>query len=489
MAFACLTWAAMIWRIGYFFGDGDHEEVLGQILYRMGTTQLSADFLIHSIGNGWTVRTPFVLLMSVFGKSLIEPAFLFFHFALNTAMFYAMIRICRSVADTMWAVFCPLFVVFMLYAKSPGANDFYTPQLIAESFSMFFAMWAIKSWFEGKLKWIGIWLFLALLFHPINGMHVFFLLFAAWAFQDFRTLKIHLKYWLAPALLGAGYILWLSIESSGESVGSGYFDLLVRFRNPHHYLPSAFPTEQVVLSVLLAGLAIAFTRHRHRFVRTWVFVIAGLSLLYFVCVEYAESTTIAKLQWFKTSIWLRLWAVVALISWLPSLKSNLQRYATSGAVVLTGIILLIVVRESENKYHKSIRTIKDINLVDVGVRASELLPAHAVCAVPMDITGFQAYSLRGQYVSFKAILHYPVFLEEWFIRLTQLYGPLDRKRSGFAQFSEANTWFEDLDTARIEDWRKSGITHILTRKSHDEDLNLVYRNPGFYLYEIPEPRK
>ncbi|MCB9245606.1 MAG: hypothetical protein H6606_04180 [Flavobacteriales bacterium] len=483
--FAILTWVALIWRIGYFYSDGDHEEVLPQIFFQLGETQLANDFLISSIGGSWTVRSPFVLLLSVFGKDLLESAFLIFHIGLNVVSFFFMIRIARAAGTGRWSIFVPLIAVFALYAKSPGANDFYSPQLIAETFSMFFALWAIRDWFVEKHRSVGVLLMLAVLFHPINGFQVSILLLASWFIQNRRELHSSWKYWSGPLLLSLAYMMWLMSRSEGAGPSDAYFDLLIRFRNPHHYLPSAFPMEQITLSLLLAAVAFFTVQKERSFIRTWIVLTVVGAVFYVVFVEWGTNISMAKTQWFKSTIWFRLWLAIGVLRLLPAWPILKHRFILFTASFLTVFLLLNSMRSNEISSHKSIRTVKDLSLVDVGVQAAQILPRDALIVQPMDITGFQAYAKRGMFVNFKAILHYPDFLKKWFNRLELVYGPMDPQRSGFQQFRQAQAFYENFDAQKIKGWKEAGITHALTRtKQALPELKLLYRNAGFYLYAL-----
>jgi len=481
-AIAC--YSALVWRIGYHFGDGDQEEVLGQILYAQGNTGLSTDFLIASSGGEWSVRTAFVELMSLFSESLLPLAFFISHLLVYLAMFVLIIRIGDSFLSSNWNFFLPLVVVFAFYAHSPGANDLYSAHFISESLGLLFAVLALYIVVSKRYAWLPLILIVCTLFHPLVGIQALVLVIAYWMFSDSHSLRSRSSVLaLVNSVIGVGVLTGLfMLKSGGEGVHS-YFDLMFRFRNPHHYLPSQFPLMDMVLMVAMFLLT-AWMFKRHKGIVAWLGVTLVGMVIYWLGVEVFEAELIAKTQWFKSSIWIRLWFGIALVSFMNKIRVELlDRWTTLSLIVVTLLACGALWMQPGNfSYTNS----TDPDLVQIGHDfRKEMGSKEHLVIQPIHITGFQFASHAPLFVSFKSILHYPKFMDKWYDRLTLVYGDFDVRASGFHQFFQANHYYHKLDVTRLDNLRGNGITHILaTKELNKQGMDLILQRGTYFIYSI-----
>jgi len=478
------TYLLMIWRVGYHFGNGDQEEVLGQILYKTGIEGLGKDFLVSSVGISWTVRSPFVNLMSLFGQQNTESAFLIFHVIVYLLLFYFIIRLCRIFANSHFALVAPAIAVVLFYAKSPGANDLFSAHLIAESFSITSALMAVFFWLDAKRYLAGILLLISVLFHPLNGIQVFLLILATEFFADRAGFKNSMRIWFLPFLLSVAYILWLQFQTSLGAVSSSfYYDLLVRFRNPHHYLPSQFPISTYLIVVgMLVVVWFAF-RGKERFPLFWIgLTLCGMAF-YTIGVELFDSATIAKTQWFKTSIWIRVWFALALVNLVERVKlPKVKEYVLLAVGALSSVALVaLIIKGNSGTW----RVVKDKNLEEISVKCAEELPEGSLFIQPIGVTGFQYYSRQPLYVSFKSVLHYPKFFADWYGRLLPVYGELDIQKSGFDQFGEADKEYQKHEDLILTYLKNEGVEYMLAiAEIENPRLELEFSNESYWVYRI-----
>jgi len=477
-------YSALVWRIGYHFGDGDQEEVLGQILYAHGDAGLRTDFLIASSGGEWSVRTAFVELMSVFSESSLPLAFFISHLLVYLVMFVLIIRIGDNLTSSNWNFFLPLITVFGFYAHSPGANDLYSAHFISESLGLLFAILALYIVVSKRYAWLPLILIVCTLFHPLVGIQALALLIAYWMISDSRSLRSKSSVLaLSNSVIGVSVLVGLfMMKSGGEGVRS-YFDLMFRFRNPHHYLPSQFPLSDMVLM----GAMLLFTVwmfKNHRGIMAWLGVtILGMTI-YWLGVEVFESGLIAKTQWFKSSIWIRLWFGIALIAFLERVRVELMDRWTTPALIAATLLACGALWMKPGYFSYKNSTDPDLVQISRDFREEMGSKEHLVIQ-PIHITGFQFASHAPLYVSFKSILHYPGFMDEWYDRLTLVYGGLNIQVSGFRQFSRANDYYHDLNVTRLEDLKGHGITHILaTQELSQPGMDLILQRGAYSIYSI-----
>ena len=214
-------------------------------------------------------------------------------------------------------------------------------------------------------------------------------------------------------------------------------------------------------------------------------VVTGLGMLcYWFGVEVFESELIAKSQWFKTSIWIRLWFGIALITFMGKIRFDLQnRWTTPTLVGMTLIACgALLMKPGNFKYSNS----TDPDLVEIGHEfKNQVGSTEHLLIQPIHITGFQFASHAPLFVSFKSILHYPKFMDEWYDRLQLIYGDLNVQVSGFHQFSQANQYYHDLEPTRVEKLRARGITHVLTTQEiATQGAELILRRGTYSIYSI-----
>jgi len=477
-------YSALLWRIGYHFGDGDQEEVLGQILHAQGSEALGADFLIASTGGAWTVRTAFVELMSISGESTLPLAFFILHALIYLAAFWMIIRIGEKFISSRLNYGLPLVVVFAFYAHSPGANDLYSAHFISESIGLFFALVGIYLVVARRYSILPLALLLSTLFHPLVGIQSVVLLVVFWLANDPTSIRNKASVLaLVSSIIGVSALAGFFVLRSSTSTTASYFDLMFRFRNPHHYLPSQFPLGDLLLLIAMISFSIWILRKQKGVVAWFVATAVGM-LVYWLGVEALESEVIAKTQWFKTSIWVRLWFGVALITLLKHNRVDLpHRWTTSTMIVLTMVSLgLFWMRPGPFNYSNT----SDPDLVEIGHEFRQLVGEEEHLVVqPIHITGFQYASHAPLFVSFKSILHYPKFMDEWYSRLGLIYGDFDLSKSGFLQFSAANGFYHDMSKSRLAAMRSAGITHILaTSELALKEPELVLQRGAYFIYDI-----
>ncbi|MFK5949591.1 MAG: hypothetical protein QM500_12570 [Methylococcales bacterium] len=118
--------------------------------------------------------------------------------------------------------------------------------------------WALILYKRMFLAYIA--LALAMLFHPVAGIHGFIIgLILYLSRSDFKSLMNEFKLWktyVGVIFICAGffinYILYLQSLDGFKLDDATFLNIIVNFRHPHHYLPSHFDIEVVISFIVFA---------------------------------------------------------------------------------------------------------------------------------------------------------------------------------------------------------------------------------------------
>ncbi|MGE3823570.1 MAG: DUF6798 domain-containing protein, partial [Bacteroidia bacterium] len=215
-----------------------------------------------------------------------------------------------------------------------------------------------------------------------------------------------------------------------------YYQVLYRFRNHLHYLPSLFPvSDYVKLSVLViaALAAIRFTDIRNKKVLYFfsAIIISGM-LLYWIMLEKADMQAIGKLQWFKATVWLNAMGCIALAVFLgnliePYLKMDWKKFifpaSIAGSVLLLVVLLnskLLPVEKLQTRYQIGNYKKSDLTLLHEWI--AQNLPKDVVILCSPENTSLICEAKRSQVVQYQAIIHEPFYLLPWYQKFSDVYG-------------------------------------------------------------------
>lgn len=426
---------------GYSFNTGDQSEHLPQVYQTLDPELYPNDYFVPEAQAQFNVRHFYVKLATVLAKTIgLEwGAFLLTLFCI-TLMAWSFSRIAGLIFQDRWAEWLsPLFVLVVFYGFTVGGNHVMYNSLISSTLGKAIASVALVQVLQRRWAMVGVLLGLASLFQVLVGLQLLLVMtIVAVVVAPEARLRAVLSLW-------SGYLpiaLFVLVPTMQQQFGNGgsydetlYYEVLYRFRNYHHYLPSLFPWTHYVKFFGLLALgtsAYMFTRPSDRGLYPALTTCALLCMVvYTVGLEVADLQFLGKIQWFKSTVWVAgLSAVMlagavgmALNTLLPatSIKKGVPMVAGSMA-----IIMLITLMNSawlpapfDTRYMIGNRHMTDLERMHIWIR--ENTPKDALVLVSPDNNGFSCQARRPMPVHFHAIIHSPEFMLPWYAKVRDVY--------------------------------------------------------------------
>ncbi|MCG3167312.1 MAG: hypothetical protein POELPBGB_03101 [Bacteroidia bacterium] len=427
---------------GYTFNSWDQAECLPQVYQLLDSSLYATDFFMQEYQTVFTVRFYFVYF--IYGLSCIfsVPAvcFVLTVVSLFLSIFY-LIKITQHFTDSLLALLLsPLFAFFVFFNFTVGGNQIQSNSMIPGTLAAVFAIAAIHFCLEQKYNLSFLLLGLGTLFQPLVTLQVFLILvpvmFLRIKYIGLTKIAIAIGVYLfsaAPMLLP---VLYRQFFFHADYDSELYYQVLYRFRNHLHYLPSLFPVGHYVklfVLVIAALAAIRFTEIRNKKVLYFfsAVIISGM-LVYWILLEKAGVPAIGKLQWFKTTVWLNAMACIALAVFIGNLlepylkiawKKILFPVSAVGSLALFIVLYnskYIPVEKLQTRYQIGNYKKSDLTLLHEWMEHN--LPKDAVILCSPENTSLSCEAKRSQAVQYQAIIHEPFYMLPWYKRFEEIYG-------------------------------------------------------------------
>lgn len=427
---------------GYTFNSWDQAEVLPLVYQLLDSSLYPNDFFMQEYNKVFTIRhifVYFVFALSYF-SSVACVCFLLTLLSLFFSIFY-FIKITRHFTDNIYAsLISPLFTFIIFLNFTVGGNQIQSNSLIPGTIASAFAIAGLANFLEKKttlsflLLGIGTW------FQPLITLQIVIILFILQFFEqekkNIRNIFLSVFVYFvsaAPMLLPVIYRqFFLQTEYNNEL----YYEILYRFRNHLHYLPSLFPAEDYLkfsLLIIAGFFALRFSSiHNSKFIfRFSALIISGL-FVYWLLLEIAAVRVIGKLQWFKTTVWINAFACIGLSTLVGKYaeiilkqqhKKLLAPLSLAGSVILLAILLnskLLPHEKLQNRY--LIGNYKKTDLTLLHEWMEKNLPKNAIVLCSPENTTMICEAKRSQAVIYQSIIHEPFYMLPWYQRFMEIYG-------------------------------------------------------------------
>lgn len=330
----------------------------------------------------------------------------------------------------------PVMVLFIFYGFTVGGNHITYPSLISSTIAKALAAFSCWKFLERKYLMAGLALGVGSLFQPLVGLQLGLLLVGTRFLLHAKGWKQMLRFILPFGVFASLILVPVLFRQSGQEALESelYWDVLYRFRNYHHYLPSLFPIGHYIKAGSLAVLGVvsfAFLRPKNS---EFYFVFTTLALLgiavYAVTLEMEVFPQIGKTQWFKTTVWIGLLGSVGLSGLLTQLpkvstiiKGLLPGSSVLGLLVIGCMTILmnsIFIPNSAGKYMIGNREISDIEKMHYWIEDNT--DKDILILVPPNDNSFSCQAKRSVPIHFTAVIHEPEFMLYWYDRYSKIYG-------------------------------------------------------------------
>ncbi|MFN0274762.1 MAG: DUF6798 domain-containing protein [Chitinophagales bacterium] len=492
-----LLYVALLACWGYEYGSGDHVQIIPMLLAEKDSSLYQNDFYVQSTQtDNITERTFQLLLLKLFFDEQGWWVFIL-HSIFSLLLLSALWRISNFILQDeklTWIVL--LILCFPLMYHSLGSVELYNAGFTPGEA---FAAWGIYYWLQRKLIAAYLFISLSALLHPIIGLHIFLLVTATEIYLLFFNKKYDTKprKLILPVLMflcSAGiYISLLKIRLNDTAItNTDFFNLFFSFRNAHHYIPDTFSNIDWLIHAPLYLLAPVVFFRSNKFLFCFSLLTIIGCVIYYIAVEQFHSVLFASLQWFKATIWLEFFSIVAILLLLKKYLffkglRNLLLSATLVGCVLWAIFVFpgISVIKNSTDYEFPFYT-KTTAAIDISRQAKLKTPKDALFLQPCSFSELKFYGQRGTYVEFKALTHKKSFLKEWGERFEKVYNiQIEAGKNGFEACRASDAYFKTLTDADVAELKsETNADHLITYASCKLSFQVIAQNDIYVIYNL-----
>lgn len=497
----------LIFRHGYEYGRNDQVEVLPYAFKIAGIYDFKSDFFTETISQVIpNERIVVAGFLSLFGSQQEIMVFLL-HIFINLGLIVGLLRIAEHFLKHFYlSIIAILLLQIVFFYWNLGGNELYGNNLQGSSFAEVLSVWAIVFFLQKKYIPTFLFISIGIGFQAIAALQVGLLMAGVLCFEQIKNLlagKFSIPKEIVIALsifviFGLGYVFWVKKASEGNPISSteaqAIFDITFRFRNPHHYIPTAFSLKGWLLMPICAIASLYFFRKDNQMLL--VLTMAGILLvIYTIGVEIFENGTIASFQAYKMTIWLKFLGMIAILGIIKEkiparfshyftfhLKQAKENALLIGTIAILLSIIFYFPAHLPYPIHFDFKSYsKRGEEVSLCQKIEANTAQNAVFIAPFSFTELPIYAKRGNYISYKANMRHVPHIFEWANRLNMLYG-LDYQAKKWDVLA-APAHYENLSMATLAILKEKGITHAIfnTEKPY---LQQIAKTEHYFVYKL-----
>lgn len=485
---------------GFQYASGDVVDVMSYAKFLQDHTLFLKDFYVTNINSIIpNERIVFSTLLAIMGNGLDWMPFLV-HFILTIIFLIGIYKIISVFINSIWLRWILILVLIgPFYKFNLGGNELFYNMLISSYVAKVFAIWAVYWFIKGEKLFSYILLIFSTFLHPTVGSQLFIV------FASFELLIIFKNQYSNISkntiigiglylILGGSYIFLLLKGVNKTGVDDKMFFEIFEFRNAHHFFPQYFGLKNYIIeiSLFLAGIFLMY-RMKYRVLFNLSLIIAFGLVIYSIGIFIFQSTLVLSTQWFKTTIWLEFFALIAVTSFIENKlnvlkKEYFNKVILSTLLILSSIFWIAIIYGVPYFQNKPYQFKYGMNLTqeeEIGLLAKQNTPKEAVFIYPLEFTGFKFYSERSIYIDFKSVVHRKDVLGNWYDRIKFIYGiDIDTRRAREDLFIKARQNYSIIDKLKIVDLKNKGIDYIVQYNNVKMELPLIAKNDEYSIYKI-----
>ena len=509
---------------GYTYGHGDTIEVFPYAKWLNDNTLYPQDFFIqNTIQHVPNERYILAQFFSWTGNAMPWIAFLL-HFLCSIFLLEGLFRITKKYITSEFLIWIAILLpISIFYGKNLGGNEMYIPLFTSSTLAKAIGIWAIYFFLDlsadkaekkdNNILLVYTLLAIAAFIQPIVSIQLFVILTGVILLSRFdfpssiefdsknliqgltesQTLK-KTALGIVLYIFTAGVWIFLMNKNfaSGEIEKALLFDFF-EFRVPHHYMPSYFPIKNYIALGTLFFIGIYFFYKKEKKV-FWFFVLVLLGLVFYTLgVEVFQISSIMAAQWFKTTIWLKAFSFIAILSFLEklipkNLISFFEKIKTVGLVSIGVFSIYIILNPFArfNAFPYDLPVFQSQNAErNISELAKKHTPKDALFIIPMNNTHFKHYAERSTYIDYKAVIHRKSVIPIWYQRIQEVYGiDIKTRQAGRNQYAVGNDFYKKRTLQDLEAFAKKGIDYWITFKDVDLPLEKIVSNEKYVIYKL-----
>lgn len=429
---------------GYKFNCSDLEEHLPAVYKMLNPLLYQGDYVTEFLASGFSVR--YFYNHTLYYSGLVFPlptvAFTFMLLLLTVFIFYIQKTSFVIFKNHITATITPFIAIILLNKITVGGNTVSDNMLTCTVFANTLCMATFYYAFSSRMRIAVLCCGLATWYQPLVGMQVFLLLLlmqsvsSKFRIKEIVTIIIFYLVSASPMLIPLFYRQFFAEIATPDML---FYYILYVFRNPHHYLPSFFPIVDYIKSgVLFLISGLLFFRFPTKYNRQIIVIISGIAagmIFYYLIFDALGIMVVGKLQWFKTSVWLTIFCsfyIAHFIAQQKLIEKTFQFKWMSACVIALSIIVFYLITHASQlpierlKSRYAIGQFKKTDLTLMHEWIRENTPVTTKILSFPDDDSFLCEAQRPTPVAWKAIIHEPWFLKQWYYNFTTDYN-LERK--------------------------------------------------------------
>jgi hypothetical protein len=495
-----ITYLLILAFKGFNYASNDVVDVMSYARYLQDNTLFNGDFYVtHIAGTIPNERYVFSELLSFLGGSLKWMPFVLHFFAtlVFLAGLYRIFSLYLISKPLRWISI--LILLGPLYKFNLGGNELFYNMFIASYVAKVFGVFAVYYFLKNRYFNSFLLIIFSTLLHPTVGAQLFIIFIAARIVNylsgdiDKNRKKTMIGIVLYIILAGIYLVVLLKDVNNPGVSNNEYFEIF-EFRNAHHFFPQYFPLKSYYIEMVLyvVGIYFMIIYKMENLLKLSLVIVLGI-FVYLAGAFLFKMPLILSTQWFKATIWLELFSLIAVMKYFEKefslfKTSMFNKWTLTFLNIIVVIIWIMVISGFSYFDQKPYGLVYGMNLSpeeDIAVKAKKITDKNSVFVYPMGFTGFKYYSERSAYIDFKSVVHRRDALREWYDRIEEIYGvDIGNRRAGEDIFKKADENFKRIDKEKLSELKEEGIDYIVQFKEVTMDLPVVIENNKYKVYKI-----
>lgn len=512
-------------RFGYVYGVGDQDELIPSLLHLLDGGLFTQDWLVQTVTSGVNVRTFFLGLLAL--PSLVVPPWLaaaLLWAGFFIALCYGIYGLARELLrdHTAAALSIPLALVITV-KWTLGANSVVSDAMVPEGVAWAFAVPAItlflrrRWWAAGALLGVASW------FHLLAGAQTALVLAVAGLVRAGLSAELHgdklrrdvadlVRFGGAFVLVALPILVPVTLDQLAppgllEAAPSPFY-IHAQFRNPFHHLVSSFGLGAHIRfwPVVVLGVAAGVWLRRRGTLRHGGFLVTGGVFIAMLCavavvfVEIVPVTLVAKLQFFKLTVLVTLFASILIAGGIVALLPDvLRRFGAwlleqrRGGLAVMLVVLVVVLGlglRGEGRFGDLLfpvhHTRTPLGEIEAWARAETT--EDALWAVPPSVSTFRTYARRAVVANYSGFVFSDRDMQRWFLRLMDI-APIPPPDTGDGIKPALDAAYHAQTVADWRQLRRSyGVEYALVeRDAATLPFEVAVENERWRVYRLPAP--
>lgn len=334
--------------VGYYYGTGAHTDYLPWIKHLADPTSFTRDWVIISPA----YHENMLRLLAAASRLISLPLAVFITHAVSAVLFVgAVLLLSRALFPARLVFYVAIFLLLhwgldIYGAEAVGGNTLFSYQFAPHVVAVPFCLLAFYCFIQERYTVAGLFAGVATNIHFLLGcitmliigayllLHVMRLGWQRVAL-GFLAYGVVAAYTLAPVLRNQ-----LTMPTA-SAVPHPFTTIMAQFRTPHHYLPTTWPWASYARFLTFLLIAVAGFHYKpppgpHRRILFVGGAIILLCLIGTIFVEYIPIDLVTKLQFFRMTIFLKLFVILYVANYLLKILEKGDRLE----VLLTLALLL-----------------------------------------------------------------------------------------------------------------------------------------------------